>query len=55
MAIAGSRLARKSRADPTYLLADRISQNCAGVEARVVDEKNMIFLLAELTHEGVSE
>jgi hypothetical protein len=54
-AIAGSGLARKSGANPTYLLADRISQNRAGVETRIVDEKNMIFLLAELAHEGVSE
>ena len=55
MAIAGGRLARKSSPNPTYLFADRISQNCAGVEARVVDEKNKIFLLAEPAYEGVSE
>ena len=55
MAIAGGRLARKSSPNPTYLFADRISQNCAGVEARVVDEKNMIFLLAELAHESGSK
>jgi hypothetical protein len=55
VAIAGGRLARKSSPNPTYLFADRISQNCAGVEARVVDEKNKIFLLAEPAYEGVSE
>ena len=55
MAIAGGRLARKSSPNPTYLFADRISQNCAGVEARIVDEKNMIFLLTKPAHERVSE
>ena len=55
VAVAGSGLARKSSPDPTYLLADRISQNRAGVEARIVDEKNRIFLLAELAHKGGSK
>jgi hypothetical protein len=49
-AVAGGRKAGKSSPDPTDLLADRVSQDRAGIEARIRDEKYAIFLFTKLRH-----
>jgi hypothetical protein len=54
-AVAGGRKAGKSSPDPTDLLTNRVSDDCTRVDARILDKKHAIFLLAQSCHGRGSE
>jgi len=54
-AVAGGRKAGKSSPDPTDLFTNRVSNDCARVEVRILDKKHAIFLFAQSRHDRDSE
>jgi hypothetical protein len=54
-AVAGGRKAGKSSPDPTDLFTNRVSNDCARVEVRILDKKHAIFLFAQSRHDRGSE